>query len=211
MTAPAAPRWLRRAALLLACAWPLALHGALLLGAPHWVPHITAGALIIAAALWACAARSARALAIALGVALLSATAAWLSPQVLLYAPPILIDTALALVFAASLRPLREPVITRFARMEHPTLPAELAIYTRRLTLAWATLFAAMAIVALWLALRGSLEAWSAFTNVVSYLLVAALFAGEHAYRRWRYRHLRHATLLELLRNVRSAGLFARR
>jgi len=204
VTAPAAPRWLRRAALLLACAWPLALHGALLLGAPHWVPHITAGALIIAAALWACAARSARALAIALGVALLS-------PQVLLYAPPILIDTALALVFAASLRPLREPVITRFARMEHPTLPAELAIYTRRLTLAWATLFAAMAIVALWLALRGSLEAWSAFTNVVSYLLVAALFAGEHVYRRWRYRHLRHATLLELLRNVRSAGLFARR
>lgn len=211
MISPPAPRWLPRAALLLACAWPLALHGALLLGAPHWVPYVTAGALSVAAALWAVAARSARALALALGVASLSVTAARLLPQVLLYAPPILIDTALALVFAASLRPLREPVITRFARMEHPTLPAELTIYTRRLTLAWATLFAAMAIVALWLALRGSLEAWSAFTNLVSYLLVAALFAGEHAYRRWRYRHLRHATLLELLRNVRDAGLFARR
>lgn len=210
MTPPAAPRWLPRAALLLACAWPLALHGALLLGAPDWVPSITAGALTGAAALWAFAARSTRALAIGLGVASLSAAAARFLPQVLLYAPPILIDATLALAFAASLRPPREPVITRFARMEHATLPAELAIYTRRLTLAWATLFAAMAIVALWLALWGSLEAWSTFTNVVSYLLVAALFAGEHAYRRWRFRHLRHASLLELVRNVRSAGLFAR-
>ena len=211
MTSPAAPRWLPRAALLLACAWPLALHSALLLGAPHWVPTITAGALIGAAALWARAASSARALAIGLGVALLSTAALRFLPQALLYAPPIVIDAALALAFAASLRALREPVITRFARIEHPALPAELAIYTRRLTLAWSMLFAAMSIVALWLALRGSLEAWSSFTNVVSYLLVAALFAGEHAYRRWRFRHLRHATLLELLRNVRSAGLFARR
>jgi uncharacterized membrane protein len=211
MTPPAAPRWLPRAALLLACAWPLSLHGALLLGAPHWVPAITSGALIGAAALWALAARSARALAIGLGVALLAAAAARVVPQALFYAPPILIDAALALVFAASLRPPREPIITRFARMEHPTLPAELALYTRRLTLAWATLFAALSVVALALALRGSLAAWSTFTNVVSYLLVAALFAGEHAVRRWRFRHLQHATLLELLRNVRSTGLFARR
>jgi uncharacterized membrane protein len=208
---PAAPRWIPRAALVLACAWPLSLHGAVLLGAPHWVPRLTAGALIMAAALWACAARSPRAAVCALGIALLAAWAARAAPQLLLYAPPVLINVALAAVFAASLRPPREPVITRFARMEHPVLPSELALYTRCLTVLWAALFAAMAGVALTLALHGSLEAWSTFTNVVSYLLVAALFAGEHAYRRRRFRQYRHAGLRELVRNVRGANLFARR
>lgn len=207
----AAPRWIARAALLLACAWPLSLHGAVLLGAPHWVPRLTAGALMMAAALWASAARSARAALCALGIALLAAWSAHAAPQLLLYAPPVLLDVALAAVFAASLRPPREPVITRFARLEHPVLPRELALYTRRLTAVWAALFAAMAGVALMLALRGPLEAWSTFTNVVSYLLVAALFAGEHAYRRRRFRQYRHAGLRELVRNVRGAGLFARR
>lgn len=211
MTPPAAPRWIPRAALLLACAWPLSLHGAVLLGAPHWVPRLTAGALVVAAALWACAARSARAALGALGSALLAAWAALAAPQILLYAPPVLIDAALAIAFATSLRAPREPVITRFARMEHPVLPQELSLYTRRLTAIWAALFTAMGGVALALALQGSLQAWSTFTNVVSYLLVAALFAGEYAYRRRRFRHYRHASLRELVRNVRSAGLFARR
>ena len=211
MTPPAAPRWIPRAALLLACAWPLSLHGAVLLGAPHWGPRLTAGALVVAAALWARAAHSARAAVCALGIALLAAWAALAAPQILLYAPPVLIDAALAIAFATSLRAPREPVITRFARMEHPVLPRELALYTRRLTVVWAALFAAMGGIALALALQGSLQAWSTFTNVVSYLLVAALFAGEYAYRRWRFRHYRHASLRELVRNVRSAGLFARR
>jgi len=211
MTAPAAPRWIPRAALLLACAWPLALHGAVLLGAPQWVPRLTAGALIAAAMLWALAARRVRAALGALGIALLITWVALAAPGLLFYAPPIVINAGLAAVFAASLRRPREPVIARFARMEHPVLPPELYLYTRRLTAVWAALFAAMAGVALALALRGSLEAWSTFTNVVSYLLVAALFAGEHAYRRKRFRHYRHAGLRELLRNVRGAGLFARR
>ena len=211
MPAPAAPRWIPRAALLLACAWPLALHGAVLLGAPQWVPRLTAGALIAAASLWALAARRTRTALCALAVALLAAWAALAAPQLLLYAPPIAINAGLAAVFAASLRTTREPVIARFARMEHPVLPPELYLYTRRLTAVWAALFAAMAGVALALTLRGPLEAWSTFTNVVSYLLVAALFAGEYAYRRRRFRHYRHASLRELVRNVRGAGLFARR
>jgi uncharacterized membrane protein len=211
MTAPAAPRWIPRAALLLACAWPLALHGALLLGAPHWVPRLTAGALIAGAALWALAARRARSALHALGIALLAAWAVLAAPSLLLYAPPIAINAGLAAVFGLSLRPPREPVIARFARMEHAVLPEELCLYTRRLTAVWAALFAAMAGVALALALRGSLEAWSTFTNVVSYLLVAALFAGEYVYRRRRFRHYRHAGLRELVRNVRRAGLYARR
>jgi uncharacterized membrane protein len=210
MKPSAAQRWVPAAALLLACAWPLSLHAAVLLAAAHWVPRLTAAAIALAAALWAAAERSARAVLGALGIALAALAAALAAPSLLLYAPPVLINAALAVVFAASLRSARAPVITRFARLEHDPLPQELALYTRRLTLIWALLFAGMGAAALALAARGSLEAWSTFTNVVCYLLVAALFTGEYAYRRWRFRQFRHATLLELARNVRRAGLFAR-
>lgn len=211
MTRSAAPRWVPGAALLLACAWPVSLHVAVLLGAPQWVPRLTAVALALGAALWAAARPGVRAALSALAVALVAGAAAAAAPRLLVYAPPVLINAALAAVFAASLRGPAQPVITRFARFEHDPLPEALALYTRRLTLVWALLFAAMGATAAALAVLGSLEAWSSFTNVVCYLLVAALFAGEHAYRRWRFRQFRHATLLELARNVRRAGLFARR
>jgi uncharacterized membrane protein len=211
MRPPAVPRWVAAAALLLACAWPLALHAAVLLSQPHWVPRLTAVALALAAALWATARRRMRATLLALGIALTAAAVAAFLPALLLYAPPLLINAGLAAVFASSLRGTREPVISRFARLEHDPLPPELALYTRRLTIAWAMLFAGMGAAALALAARGSLEAWSTFTNVVCTLLVAALFAGEYAYRRWRFRQYRHASLLELARNVRRAGQHARR
>lgn len=197
-----------RAAVLLALAWPLSLHCAVLLDAPQWGPRLTAIAAALAATLWAVGTRR---FLPALAVALAAAAAAILAPQFLLYAPPVLINLALAAVFGASLRAPREPLIATFARQEHPDLPADLALYTRRLTLLWTVLFAAMAAIALALAFGGSLETWSVFTNVVSYVLVATLFAGEYTYRRWRYRQYRHASLPEFVRNVRAAGLFRRR
>ena len=210
MPSSTAPGWIALAAWLLALAWPAAVHGAVLLGHPDWAPRATAAAMVLAALLWAFASRRAHAVAGAAVVALLVAALAFSAPQALLYAPPVAINAALACVFGRSLLAPRDPVITVFARMEHPELPAELAQYTRLLTLLWTLLFAAMALIALALALAAPLALWSAFTNVLSYLLVIALFAGEHAYRRWRYRHYRHAGLLELARNVRRAGLLTR-
>jgi len=210
MPSSAAPGWIARAAWLLALAWPAAVHGAVLIGRPDWAPRLTAAALVLAALLWALASRRAHAVAGAAIVAILVPALAFTAPQALLYAPPVVINAALACVFGRSLLAPRVPVITVFARMEHAELPAELAQYTRRLTLLWTLLFAAMAVIALALALAAPLALWSAFTNVLSYLLVIALLAGEHAYRRWRYRHYRHAGLLELARNVRRAGVLMR-
>jgi len=93
-----------RAAVLLACAWPLSLHCAVLLGAPQWGPRLTAIAVILAAALWGSA--SGRGLA-AIGIALAAAATALAAPALLLYAPPVLINLALAIVFGSSLRPPR--------------------------------------------------------------------------------------------------------
>ena len=52
---------------------------------------------------------------------------------------------------------------------------------------------------------------WGPRLTAIAGALVAAVFVGEYAYRRLRYRNHRHATLLELVASVRSAGLFARK
>jgi len=204
--------WIRRSVLLLACAWPLSLHAAIVLAGPPWPARVTAAAMALAALLWAIAdGRLATAVLAAVIAALLGATAAW-APQLLLFAPPVLINAALAVFFGASLRRGHEPVIAAFARHERgEALPADLARHARTVTWLWTLLLTAMAFAALVLAAWAPLDAWSLFANVISYALVAALFVGEYVYRRMRFRHYRHASLTALLRNVRSANLFARR
>jgi uncharacterized membrane protein len=128
----------------------------------------------------------------------------------LLYVPPLAINLALCWLFGRTLVGGRVPLIARFALMEQPALSDELARYTRTLTWLWTLLFAACAAVSLALALSGNRDAWSLFTNLVNYLLVAALFLGELAYRRVRFPRYRHASPLQLLRNVRRSGLFER-
>lgn len=136
----------------------------------------------------------------------------WAAPPAewLLFIPPILINLALAWLFGRTLVRGRTPLIARFAMMEQGTLSAELVAYTRTLTWLWTLLFVAAAAVSLALALSGHRDAWSVFTNFLNYVLVAALFLGEFAYRRLRFRNYRHHSPLQLLRNVRGTKLFER-
>jgi len=128
----------------------------------------------------------------------------------ILYAPPIAINLGLCWLFGRTLARRRVPLVSRFALLEQGTLSDEIASYTRALTWAWTLLFAGAAAASLLLALSGNRDAWSLFTNLVNYLLVAALFLGELAWRRLRYRGYRHASPLELLRNVRRTNLLER-
>jgi uncharacterized membrane protein len=130
--------------------------------------------------------------------------------QWLLYLPPIAINLALCWLFGRTLAHGRTPLIARFALMEQGTLTEELATYTRRLTWLWTLLFAGAAAASLALAVSGNRDAWSLFTNLVNYLLVAALFLGEFIYRRLRFRNYRHQSPLQLLRNVRRTNLLER-
>jgi len=130
--------------------------------------------------------------------------------QWVLYLPPIGINLALCWLFGRTLAPGRVPLIARFALMERGTLTEELAAYTRRLTWLWTLLFAGAALASLVLTLSGDRDAWSLFTNLVNYLLVAALFLGEFVYRRLRFRNYRHQSPLQMLRNVRRTNLFER-
>jgi uncharacterized membrane protein len=130
--------------------------------------------------------------------------------QWLLYLPPIAVNAGLCWLFGRTLAPGRVPLIARFALIEQGTLTDELAAYARTVTRLWTLLFAGAALTSALLALSGNRDAWSLFTNLVNYLLVAGLFAAEYAYRRLRFRNYRHHSPLELLRNVRRASLFER-
>lgn len=131
----------------------------------------------------------------------------------LLKFPPVVINLALAAWFGKSLAPGEEPVISWFARLVRGVeLPADLARYTRNSTLMWTVFLAGMAGVAAALAVLATPQTWSLFANGINYLLVGALFVGEFAYRRLRYRHHRHARFAEVVRTIiRARGLMPRR
>lgn len=122
----------------------------------------------------------------------------WL--PMLLLAPPALFTGWLAWVFARTLRPPRQPLITRIAvalEFDAPEqMPADQQRYTRALTAAWAGMLVALTLANLLLALiaepHGALvrlgyppvvsvsqQAWSWFANLFNYGAVALFFIGE--------------------------------
>ncbi|HKA29837.1 MAG TPA: hypothetical protein VKH82_10695 [Candidatus Binatia bacterium] len=108
-------------------------------------------------------------------------------PDLVIHGSPVVINVFLCVLFGLTLRRGHEPLITRFARLEHDVLPPQVERYTRRLTVLWTLFFAVMAIitVALWLA--ASRTAFSLFVNVINWVLLAAFLIGEYLYRRVRF------------------------
>lgn len=89
----------------------------------------------------------------------------------------------LAIVFGRTLRAGSEPIATRVVRIVLKSVPAEVSRYTRGVTLAWTVLFAAIAGVSVMLFFASSTAVWSAFANLVSGPMVAAMFVGEYLVR----------------------------
>ncbi|MES1196708.1 MAG: hypothetical protein ABUL58_07175, partial [Steroidobacter sp.] len=110
----------------------------------------------------------------------------------LMYLPPIFIPISVLILFARSLRSGQIPVVTRVALQIRGTLPPELESYTRRVTQCWVVLLIGMAVSSLLLALCATPELWSLMTNVIQYLVLAAIFLFEYLFRRWYFRHLNH-------------------
>jgi uncharacterized membrane protein len=105
------------------------------------------------------------------------------SKMSVLYALPVLINLFLCIYFASTLRPGREPMITRFCRSDLGVVPDEFRRYTRLLTMFWAMLFAVLATENLLLAMFSSVQIWSVFANFGNYALVGGAFLGEHVLR----------------------------
>lgn len=131
---------------------------------------------------------------------------------VLLFLPPVVLYLALAWFFGRTLMPGRQPLISRLVWHLHdrpPALPADIAAYTRTLTLMWALLLAAIATTNATLALLatpdGVLElagyapavtvprtVWSMVANFLSFTLVLGFMAGEYVWRWFRFPEERH-------------------
>jgi uncharacterized membrane protein len=189
------------------CAYPVMSHLGAVSGEPRWA--VTGLALlawgVLAARVRGLLAALLGLLALGLGLAVSA-----VSPEAVLYAPPLALYVGLGALFAATLRPGDEPMVSRFARIERGgELPADLARYTRTLTVLWVLFFAAMAATSFALALAGSIEAWSLFTNLLAYALLAVFFLGEYLYRRFRFRHHTHAGFVEFLSRLSTYRLGA--
>ncbi len=201
-------RWRRLLAVAVCCAYPLLNHAAASLDEPRWA------ALGIALLAWGIASgwrNGLAALLLAVATLALSLLIAARFPGLLLYTPPVAINLALCTLFARTLHGGREPLVSRFARLERGgQLAPDLARYTRNLTRAWAGFFVLMAAISATLAVTGPLAAWSLFSNILNYLLVVLFFILEYAYRRMRYRHHPHASPWQMICRLRNYKVIPR-
>lgn len=117
---------------------------------------------------------------------LLSAGAAlwwWGSAIDLIYIPPVLINTALMILFGRTLLPGATPLVARIAALWRGHLDQAVASYTRRVTVAWTVFFALMVVESIALALFAPLNIWSLFTNLLNYVFVLLFFVIEYQLR----------------------------
>jgi len=144
----------------------------------------------------------------------------------LLLLPPVLLNGFMAWVFGRTLRDGRMPLIeiaARAMRGSEEQLGAEVVAYARGVTQAWTSLFVGLAVVNLVLAMLARpagllvvagfdpavsvpLSAWSLFANVLSYLLIAALFAIEFVVRARRFPQQPYSGLIDFTRRLAAQG-----
>ncbi len=127
-------------------------------------------------------------LLLAASVAVLLALGAILDDPRFLLAYPSLVNAALFVHFAWSLRTV--PIAERFARMEAAD-PSELDAaalrYCRRVTLVWCGFFLVNGGIATALAAWAPRSVWALYTGGISYLLVGLVFAVEYVIRKARF------------------------
>ena len=128
----------------------------------------------------------------------------WLAGQYSLFAtagiPYVAAYVTLLTLFGASLLPGREAFITVIARKIHGTMRPDIAVYTRRVTVAWCCFFAAQLIVSLTLFFFAPLVVWSFYVNVLDLPLIVLMFSGEYLYRITHVRNWPRSTVLQVIR-----------
>ncbi|MBK8739048.1 MAG: hypothetical protein IPM02_05610 [Betaproteobacteria bacterium] len=115
-------------------------------------------------------------------------------------------NAALGLIFGRSLAAGREPLCTHLATMVRGPLQPPVARYTRQVTVAWTIFFAAMIAVSALLFIVAPIAVWSAFANLLSMPLVAAMFIAEFAVRKRVLPDLPRTHVLESLRAYWSSS-----
>ena len=107
----------------------------------------------------------------------------------LLYFPPIFISLFFLILFAKTLLPGHEPLITQLARVIYSDTSVEVKAYTRRVTIIWSLFFFAMLIETIVLSLFADIKIWSLFCNILNYIFIATLFLSEYVYRKLKFKN----------------------
>lgn len=95
---------------------------------------------------------------------------------------PALMALGVAALFAYTL--FRPPtLVERIARLREPDMSPDGVAYCRTVTLVWTLFSLCNAAIAAGTALWGSLELWSLWTGLISYMAMGVLFVGEIAVR----------------------------
>lgn len=110
------------------------------------------------------------------------------------------VNLLLAITFGRTLGAGREPLCTRFATLLHGPLPDDVRRYTRGVTVAWTVFFVALFAASCTLYLGGFLSAWSLLANILSPVLIAAMFGIEYAVRLRALPHWERAGILSGIR-----------
>lgn len=125
----------------------------------------------------------------------------------MLVVPPFLCCLMASALFAQSLLPGEDPIITRLCRISRgEVLPDGLAEYARLLTWGWALLPAMLGIGGLLVFAKWGIAAWSWWANVATPIALASYFIGEHVWRRFRHPHLGRPSILRTFDVMLSAG-----
>ncbi|MDB4988872.1 MAG: hypothetical protein JWN04_4050 [Myxococcaceae bacterium] len=121
-----------------------------------------------------------------LSVLALLGLAALLNDARFVFALPILINLALLLQFAGSLRGL--PIVERFARMQDPDLGPAQVLYCRSVTKVWCGFFVLNALISGLLAASAPLAWWTLYNGLLAYGLIGLLATVEYVVRKFRFR-----------------------
>ncbi len=102
---------------------------------------------------------------------------------------PVLVSAVMLVVFAYTL--LNPPsMIERLARLKEPNLPDNAIRYTYNVTVMWCIFFIVNGSIAIFTALYSSMEIWSLYNGLISYILMGCLFAIEFLVRIRVRKHL---------------------
>lgn len=116
--------------------------------------------------------------------------AVWNNNLITLRFYPVLVSLGLFTVFVMSLF-YPPPVIERLARLQHPDLPEQGVVYTRKVTQVWCVFFVINGLIATSTALWFSFAWWSLYNGLISYVLMALLMGGEYLVRIRTQAHVR--------------------
>lgn len=97
---------------------------------------------------------------------------------------PIVVSLTLFIVFSVSLK-TDKCVIQRFAELREKDINADKQMYMIKLTKVWCGFFILNMTLSLATMLYASMDVWTLYNGLISYILMGTLAIGELAYRHW--------------------------